>query len=287
MVLLFGFLIFFSTGAPWDKMTEYITGRVPLGTINELKGINKNVATSKEKSIKQLMFEVQKTDKEQECQVVVTEVPMNVGVRCGTVVKGFLKGDDPRQVLPAKRPSKKTFSLDELLQANKGTIDTGKKSKDMLVFDTPCTFCTAVLKVDTKHYGLPQTRERTYMFVWQPEDPQDYIDDLGEYWKAIFKFLESPVKHSLESFILDDDHDNIRVFREALRGPSGRHTKRSIFQEPDFYSSGSSNVKHNVNCRKLSGIEIDARPDVRAAPCGAKQIPPHYWLEYFDTIQQR
>lgn len=263
-------------------MAEYITGRVPLGTINDPKGINKNVATSKEKSIKQLMFQVQ--DKDQ--VVVVTEVPMNIGVRCGAIVKGFLMGTS-REVMPAIWPKKKTFSLDELLKANKINVDVSKKSKDLLVFDTPCTFCTAVLNVDTKHFGLPQTRQRTYMFVWQPEDPANYTDDLGEYWKAMFKYLESPVKHSLESFILDDDHDNIRVFREALRGPSGRHTKRSIFQEPDFYTSGNANVKHNVTCRDMSGMDLHARPNVRSAQCGAKQIPPHYWLEYFDTMRQR
>lgn len=266
-------------------MTEYITGRVPLGTINDPKGIKQHIATSKEKSIKQLMFQVHH-DKHQ-AAIVVSHVPMNVGVRCGAIVKGFLKGTGG-EVMPAKLPPKKeSFSLDELLQSNKGNVDISKKSQDMLVFDTPCTFCTAVFKVDTKDYGLPQTRQRTYMFVWQPRDPTNYTDDLGDYWQAIFKYLQSPVKHSLESFILDDDHDNIRVFREALRGPSGRHTKRSVFQEPDFYTSGNQNVKHNVICRKKSGMDLHARPNVQAGPCGAKQIPPHCWLEYFDTMTQR
>jgi len=270
-------------GAPWAKMTEYITGRVALGTLNDPTGINNNNATSKEKSIKQLMFDT--NDKN---EIVVTEVPMNIGVRCGTIVVGFLKSNNENVVDPAKLPEKEKFSLDELLQANKGSVDVSKKSKDMLVFDTPCTFCTKIFSgVDTKSYGLPQTRRRTYMLVWQPEDCTNYNDDLGEYWLAIFKYLESPVKHSLENFILDDDHDNIRVFREALRGPSGRHTKRSIFQEPDFYTSGNANVTHNVTCREKSGMEMHARPNVRAGPCGAKQIPPHYWLEYFDTMQQR
>lgn len=268
-------------------MTEYITGRVPLGTINDPKGINNSAATSKEKSIKQLVFEVNENN-----EIVVTEVPMNIGVRCGATVKGFLKennGKDRQVIHPAKLPSKKTFSLDDLLQANKGAgVDVSKKSKDMLVFDTPCTFCTAIFnRVDTKLYGLPQTRERTYMYVWQPDDPTNYNDDLGEYWDAIFKYLESPVKHSLESFILDDDHDNIRVFREALRGPSGRHTKRSIFQEPDFYTSGNANVTHNVTCREKSGMDMHARPNMRAGPFGAKQIPPHFWLEYADLMRQR
>ncbi len=72
------------------------------------------------------------------------------------------------------------------------------------------------------------------MFVWQPDD-DNVNDDLGYYWKEIVQFLQSPVRHSLESFILQDDHDIIRVFREALRGPPGRQTARGNTHEPDFW----------------------------------------------------
>lgn len=72
------------------------------------------------------------------------------------------------------------------------------------------------------------------MFVWQP-DNDDADDDLGQYWEAIVKHVESPVRHSLHSFILNVDHEVIRVFREALNGPAGRQTKRGAFLEPDFW----------------------------------------------------
>lgn len=73
----------------------------------------------------------------------------------------------------------------------------------------------------SKHYsyGVPQTRQRTYMFVWQPTKDKngnaDIADDLGTYWEALVKHLKSPVRHSLEAFILQVDHDIIRVFREG------------------------------------------------------------------------
>jgi hypothetical protein len=75
---------------------------------------------------------------------------------------------------------------------------------------------------------------RTYMFVWQP-DNGDINDDLGLYCSHIVKYLESPVRHALEGFILNVDHDIIRVFREALRGPPGRQTMRNSMQETDFW----------------------------------------------------
>ena len=95
------------------------------------------------------------------------------------------------------------------------------KKDDTLVLDTPCTYCTKQITVDTKQYGLPQTRNRGYMFVWRPDD-DDVHDDLGMYWKVIVEFLKAPVRHSLDSFLLEDDHDIIRRFREGLSGPQGR-----------------------------------------------------------------
>lgn len=102
------------------------------------------------------------------------------------------------------------------------------------VFPFIGTYCTHIVKVDTKDFGLPQTRQRTYMFVWRPDD-DDISDDLGEYWKQIVESLKSPVRHALSSFILQVDHDIIRVFREALRGPPGRQAARANFLEPDFW----------------------------------------------------
>lgn len=75
------------------------------------------------------------------------------------------------------------------------------------------------LKIHNRSYGVPQTRQRTYMFVWQPSTDNNGIaksdDDLGLYWEALVKHLKAPVRHSLEAFILQVDHDIIRVFREG------------------------------------------------------------------------
>ena len=126
------------------------------------------------------------------------------------------------------------------------------------------------------------------MFVWQP-DNGNFDDDLGDYWAAIVKHLQSDVRHSLESFILPVDHDNIRVFREALNGPAGRNTNRSINQAPDFWDEkiSNANLKHNKIARQKLGMEDRARPQTQWGPFGQMQVPWHYWLEYLKCNTQR
>jgi site-specific DNA-cytosine methylase len=158
------------------------------------------------------------------------------------------------------------------------------RKDDTLVFDMPIRYRTERINVDTKDFGLPQTRNRTYLFVWQVDDEKDQYglksDDLGMYWKAIVQHLMSPVRHSLEAFILNDDHDIIRVFREALRGPSGRKTKSGTFLESDFWKSTSATLPHNKIPREKLGFQDMARTLTQWGPHGKKQVPSHYWLEY-------
>ena len=256
--------------APWEKMSDYITGRVRLSEIDK----RKNISDDKDKHAKLTFIRVNK-------RIVVDQVPGVYGVRCGATVKGFVRGDSGK-VDEARWPSSTSTSctLDNLMTANKIS-----KATDTLVFETECNFCTQLVKVDTKKYGLPQTRERTYMFVWRPTD-DDINDDLGQYWAQIVKYLESPAKHAITAFMLEDDHPgklvelkgkdcrrcfmslsslsswtftDVRRYREALNGPPGRQSRRQAFQEPDFFASTSGDVKYNLQTRKVYGIDRNAR----------------------------
>jgi site-specific DNA-cytosine methylase len=207
-------------GAPWEKMSEYITGRVKLSECDKSKAI-KNI---KDKN-KGLSFV-----KEENGDIVVDYVPAVYGIRCGAIIDGFLEGTSTKlQQVAWPSGSKKSCTLNELMTKNKIS-----KAQDTLVFKTDVIYCTQICKTDTKDYGLPQTRNRVYMFVWQPEKG-NVADDLGIYWKAVVEYLKSPVRHSLPSFVLNVDHEIIRTFREALNGPPGRKTKLANFLEPDFW----------------------------------------------------
>jgi len=154
-------------------MSEYITGRVKLSSCDEKKAIS-NI----KQNIKDLSFAY---DAEINA-IVVDQVPGVYGVRVGSAVKGFHKpgSDKVKEITwPSTiSKSKKSCTLAQLMKANGIT-----KKTDTLVLDTPCTYCTHAVKVDTKEYGLPQTRMRTYMIVWRPKD-DDIHDDLGYYMEV-------------------------------------------------------------------------------------------------------
>ena len=266
-------------GAPWAKMAEYIEGVIKLSTCDDDKAIKKATSeVGKKSNIKDLSFVWDETSEE----IIVDAVPSNLGVRCGVAVDGYLKADEhvsthtPRSVRwPQNIKKAKKCTLEDILKENKI-----EKKNDYLVFAQPERYYTTLVEVDTKEFGLPQTRMRKYLFV--SKDP-----GLGEYWKAIVRHLESPVRHSLEAFILRPDHEIIRHFREQLRGPAGRTTKRAAFMEPDFWASTNANLPHNKTARQKGGMEDRHRTLTEWGPHGQKQVPPHYWLEILNCNSQR
>jgi hypothetical protein len=155
-------------------MSEYITGRVKLSSCHENKAIYHN----RHKDAN-LLFVL---DDDQ--SIVVDSVPGHYGVRAGSKVRGVISPGSnkiSKMKWPKKSKAKKgVCSLEELMKENNVS-----KKDDTLVFQTPCTYCTHIVKVDTKDYGLPQTRQRKYMFIWKPKN-NDVHDDLGYYWEVRF-----------------------------------------------------------------------------------------------------
>ena len=191
-------------------MSEYITGRLSLSEGTEIKGKKiKSASKGKEGDLEFIL---------EGAKIRVDKVPSHYGVRCGAIVEGYTNPSSTEiRTVSWPSKSKKRCTLSELMSFNK------INKTDTLIVENEVLYCTHWLKkIDTKMYGLPQTRERTYMLVPNEPDNNNVDDDLGVYWQAIVEYLSSPVKHSLESFILDVDHDIIRTFREALNGPAGR-----------------------------------------------------------------
>ena len=162
---------------------------------------------------------------------VVEEVPRQVGVRAGCVVQGFVRGDDePDNVQPLtakKSDMNKVLNLGQL--AKEHGIDL---EEDILVMEKKARYCTHLIRLDTKDYGLPQTRNRQYLFVWRSDDP---ADNLGEYFQLLMDHFKTPLHHSMEAFLLPPTHDRIRCFREALRSGPGLMVAKERAKEGDFY----------------------------------------------------
>ena len=80
-------------------------------------------------------------------------------MKAGDVVEGFVKGgrdsSDVVPLLPGKESVGKDFSLGQLAKKHKI-----KLNEDTLILEKKARYCTHLCKVDTKLYGLPQTRQR-------------------------------------------------------------------------------------------------------------------------------
>ena len=94
-----------------------------------------------------------------DCRYYATKIPPQVGMKAGDIVKGVVKGNDANDVVTSLVAKKinigKTFSLGEL-----ATLHQIDLEGDVLVLEKKAHYCTRLVFVDTKFYGLPQTRER-------------------------------------------------------------------------------------------------------------------------------
>lgn len=258
--------------APWDKMEEYIRGRVQLVNRNNQKSIiGKN---SKSKAEKDLQFSIGSDGR-----YVVEAVPQQVGIRAGSIVEGFVRGgDDANNVRPlmgTKSKSPGVITLDQLAKEHKINLD-----KDTLVLEKKTKYCTRLFsKCDTKEYGLPQTRQRKYLFIWRSDDPND---DLGDYFVEIMNHLKTPVLYSMEAFLLPDTHDRIRCFREALRSGPGLMVARERAKALDFWDWEQSRIKDlasHLAVRKLLGLAEKSRWITNWNTRGRKTVAPGLWPE--------
>ncbi|KAL3944975.1 MAG: hypothetical protein SGBAC_000951 [Bacillariaceae sp.] len=254
-------------GAPWSKMQEYITGRVAL----EHRNVTKNIVGVSGDADKKLVFSVNKDGR-----YVAEEIPRQVGIRAGAIVKGFVKqGNHPNNIVPlGASPTTKTVKLGDIAKKHKINLEG-----DTLVLEKKARYCTHLCKLDTKEYGLPQTRNRKYLFIWRCDEPDD---DLGEYFQEILDHLKTPLLHSMDAFLLPDTHDRIRCFREALRSGPGLMVKRERAKEENFWDWDKSKVKdlavHHV-FREANGLAERSRWLTGWDTLGRKSLAPGLWPE--------
>lgn len=84
-------------------------------------------------------------------------------------------------------------------------------------------YAAEFLKLDTKQYYIPHTRQRGYMFCIH----RDYIqakngDHLVEKWEELMISLRRPASSSIEAFLLPEDDPRIQRGREELvKGAAG------------------------------------------------------------------
>jgi len=86
-------------------------------------------------------------------------IPPQVGMKAGDIVQGFVKegslSSDVIPLVPEDKSIGKDLTLGQLAKKHKINLN-----KDTLILEKKARYCTHLCKIDTKTYGLPQTRER-------------------------------------------------------------------------------------------------------------------------------
>jgi site-specific DNA-cytosine methylase len=216
---------------------------------------------------------------------VAEEVPRQVGIRAGAIVQGFVRfTDNNNNVHPLRSNARdgSIITLGQLATAHSINLD-----QDILVMEKKTRYCTNLCKLDTKEYGLPQTRNRKYLFGWKSDDPDD---DLGIYIDILMGHLKTPLLYPMDAFLLPETHDRIRCFREALRSGPGLMVKRERAMEPDFWDwelSQNLDTPRHMVFRQIYGIAERSRWMTRWDTRGRKTLPPGCWPELFDCWNMR
>ena len=60
---------------------------------------------------------------------------------------------------------------------------------------------TELSALDAKEFGVPQTRQRKYMLIWQRDLFEEGTDVAG-LWSNLVNYLRCPLKFSVDSFLL-------------------------------------------------------------------------------------
>lgn len=304
--------------AEWDAMASYITGRLSVeqkkrpaakktddGEESESteeqdeednsdveEGAKQRKRTSKSKPAKKkkvddVVFELQSGGDD----LYVYSTPSWAGVRANSMLKGYSvggAGEHPNCKVHQINVSKlamqvgDTITMSDLL--SKLDID---RVGTHLIFDTPVQYSHHLISVDTKNFGLPQTRQRRYMLLWRADKYK--FNEAGKMWQELVKNLEVPSSCTYDDFLLPESDPAVRRFRDALRGPMG---KRQSFlrQRGYWWTSTSKDVKKHkefrsalVQCqsagvRLAHPMEELARPCTSWGPNGKLCLASHKWM---------
>ena len=184
-------------------------------------------------------------------------------------------------------------------------VDQCYENTSVLVFEMPCEYRTQRVKVDTKEFGLPQTRSRYYMFAWRVDAfPGVPHRDIGEGWVRLVEGLKAPLLYPVSDFLLSDDHDIARRYRDMLQGRPGEQFAMHK-GKGDFYSDTtlkqvkgeergvksyqpSFDLEVNLGFKQGAGIPKFARPFTHWGPNGVLALrSPYEWTEYIRCLGRR
>jgi site-specific DNA-cytosine methylase len=298
-------------GAPWEKMASYITGRVQLAaTFAKFRSAQKGGETKKDEDEDGnggAKGEKIETVLEREgSQLVVSSVAPLHGLRLGAVLRSYRqrgsKSDVPIDMKTLGVKEGKGIELKALCK-KLGLPLQDKES--VLLFDMPAKYQTKLIRVDTKLYGLPHTRNRNYMLAWKEGTYGTLSEvEVGDAWEEMVRGLQTALDHPVEAFMLPDASDRIRRFRDVLRSPIAQRVAKD-HQGGDYYTTDrDADTRYNIgyrncchllttmdrnrksvhDCQKVgANMAVDARPLTQWGPGKPPSLLSHLWMQ--DIVQ--
>ena len=293
-------------GAPWEKMAGYITGRVGLKAAfakfkSAQKGGEKKADDDDEAA--GAKGETLETTLEREGgQLVVVSVAPLHGVRLGAVLRGYLcRAADGEVALDMKSIGLKVGASIELGALCKKLKLPTNDERSILLFDMPAKYHAKIIKVDTKLYGLPHTRNRGYMLAWKDGTYGKLTtSQVGDAWEELVKGLQTGLDHAVEAFLLPDSSDRIRRFRDVLRSPIAQRLAKDQ-EGGDYYSTNKdADTRYNIgyrncvhlltnmdrqrksvqDCQKAgANMDVFARPLTRWGPGTPPKLLSNMWMQ--------
>lgn len=140
------------------------------------------------------------------------------------------------------------------------------------------------LKVDTKNYYIPHTRERGYMIC---VDARSYSDPNGDdhilkdknaiastlsTWVATLKALQRPASCSVEAFLLDEDDPRLTLARDEIAKSGRGETAR---REVEWSRCHGRHQDYRV------GLFLgQKRPITKWEDGGSCAAPDYFWLDW-------
>jgi site-specific DNA-cytosine methylase len=263
--------------APWTQMEQYLTGVLPLWSVcdnaasgKKSGGERKTLSTEKTEEIKFTLNGAGKWE--------VSKVPPKNGCRHGSVLHATERYTGGWRPSGHTFPHPKTKPMRTLVPIEKEIVAGTEMSiwelcehlkldtkEDQLVFEGPLDpdtnemvfYSSWVSKVNTAHYGLPQVRNRKYMFVYRLDyfaDVQSQLDeagfDIGELFEELMEEMQHEVSYPLSAYIPDSMDPRVRRMRDRLRSPVGRSTARQGRANNSYALQQSKNWEHGLKTRK-------------------------------------
>ena len=217
--------------AEWEKMRHYITGRLPLDSIKPNKNKKADMPT-------ELRFEV---DKKKGC-FIVSEVCEFAGVRLGAHLLGYqlLDAKSARPAAAMEAVDAKSYSGTSVgLTRMRAAYGFDDHDQYQLIFETPAQYETELSALDAKEFGVPQTRQRKYMLIWQRDHFAEGTDVAG-LWTNLVNFLRCPLKCGVDPLMPPPSHPP----RIPLASPS--HALTSPSPHPHLTLTHSNTPAHTL-----------------------------------------